>query len=93
MSEKARASSLFRGKKSLYPKTYVILVTKVLIPFTVEIPIPFLTLRVPIPFKVDRLNLRTDDRWARLVTQTHEQRVIWADNIVKINRKDMKVCT
>ena len=24
MSEKARASSLFRGKKSLYPKTYVI---------------------------------------------------------------------
>ncbi|XP_064396795.1 unconventional myosin-Ia-like isoform X1 [Halichondria panicea] len=66
MSEKARASSLFRGKKSLYPKT------------------------VPIPFKVDRLNFRTDDRWARLVTQTHEQRVIWADNIMKINRKDMK---
>ena len=53
--------------------------------------IPALILRVPIPFKVDRLNLRTDDRWARLVTQTHEQRVIWADNIMKINRKDMKV--
>ena len=46
--------------------------------------------RVPIPFKVDRLNLRSDDRWSRIVAQTNEQRIIWADNAMKINRKDAK---
>lgn len=45
---------------------------------------------VPIPFKVDRLNLRSDDRWSRVVAQTNEQRIIWADNAMKINRKDAK---
>ena len=46
--------------------------------------------RVPVPFKVDRLNLRSDDRWSRVVAQTNEQRIIWADNAMKINRKDAK---
>lgn len=43
------------------------------------------------PFKVDRVNLRSDDRWSRIVAQTNEQRIIWADNALKINRKDAKV--
>ena len=47
--------------------------------------------RVPIPFKVDRLNLRSDERWSRIVAETHEQRIIWADNVQKLNRKDGKV--
>jgi hypothetical protein len=47
--------------------------------------------RVPIPFKADRLNLRSDERWAKIVAQTHEQRIIWADNVQKLNRKDGKV--
>ena len=46
---------------------------------------------VPIPFKADRLNLKGDERWSRVVAQTHEQRIIWADNVQKLNRKDGKV--
>ena len=66
MTEKARASSLFLGKKALYPRS------------------------VKIPFKADRINLRNDPRWTKLVTETHEQRVIWADVVQKINRSDAK---
>ena len=47
--------------------------------------------RIPIPFKADRLSLRTDERWSKLVAQTHEQRIVWADNVQKLNRKDGKV--
>ena len=39
------------------------------------------------------MNLRNDDRWSRLVAQTHEQRIIWADNVQKLNRSDGKVET
>lgn len=46
---------------------------------------------VPQPFKVDRISLRSDDRWSRIVAETHEQRIIWADRAQKINRKDGKV--
>ena len=48
---------------------------------------------VPIPFKSDRINLKMDERWAKVVAQTNEQRVIWADHVQKLNRKDAKVCT
>lgn len=47
--------------------------------------------RIPIPFKADRLSLRTNERWSKLVAQTHEQRIVWADNVQKLNRKDGKV--
>lgn len=66
MQEKARASALFKGRKSLYART------------------------VCIPFKSDRLNLRGDERWPRVVAQTHEQRIVWAGNVQKLNRKDGK---
>ena len=48
---------------------------------------------IGVQFKADRLNLRNDDRWSRLVAQTHEQRIIWADNVQKLNRSDGKVET
>ena len=32
-----------------------------------------------------------DMRWSKIVTQTNEQRIIWADNVLKLNRKDAKV--
>ncbi|KAL5509430.1 hypothetical protein EMCRGX_G004803 [Ephydatia muelleri] len=66
VTEKARASTLFLGKKTLYPRS------------------------VKIPFKADRINLRNDPRWTKLVAETHEQRVIWADVVQKINRSDAK---
>ena len=46
---------------------------------------------VPHPFKSDRISLRSDDRWSHLVAETHEQRIIWADKVLKLNRKDGKV--
>lgn len=69
MSEKVRASILFKGKKSLYAQT------------------------VLHPFQADHISLRSDDRWARVVAETHEQRIIWADRAQKINRKDGKETT
>jgi len=32
-----------------------------------------------------------DVRWSKIVAQTNEQRIIWADNVLKLNRKDAKV--
>ena len=46
---------------------------------------------LPIPFRGDRLNLKSDPRWSRLAAEYSEQRVVWADNITKINRNDGKV--
>jgi myosin-1 len=45
---------------------------------------------LPIPFRGDRLNLKSDPRWSRLAAEYSEQRVVWADNITKINRNDGK---
>jgi myosin-1 len=66
MSEKVRASILFKGKKSLYTQT------------------------VSQAFKADRISLRSDDRWSKIVAETNEQRIIWADKVQKLNRKDGK---
>ena len=46
---------------------------------------------VPIPFKSDHLNLKMDERWSKVVAQSNEQRIIWGDNVQKLNRKDAKV--
>nr|WEL12768.1 myosin class I D [Halisarca dujardinii] len=48
------------------------------------------TRTLPVPFRGDRLNLRNDPRWSRMAADHSEQRVVWADNITKINRNDGK---
>ena len=46
---------------------------------------------MPVPFRGDRLNLKNDQRWSKVAAEYSEQRVVWADNIIKINRNDGKV--
>ena len=46
---------------------------------------------LPVPFYGDRLSLRSDPRWSKLAAEHNETRVVWADNIIKINRHDGKV--
>ena len=91
MSEKSRASTLFKGKKSLYPKTSVFFLHTCLYwdDFGSNVVVVFFS--VPIPFKSDHLNLKMDERWSKVVAQTNEQRIIWGDNVQKLNRKDAKV--
>ena len=46
---------------------------------------------LPVPFYSDRLGLRSDPRWSKLAAEFNETRVVWAGNIIKINRQDGKV--
>lgn len=48
---------------------------------------------LPVPFYGDRLSLRSDPRWSKLAAEYNETRVVWADNIIKVNRHDGKVST
>jgi myosin-1 len=45
---------------------------------------------VAVPFESDRLSLRSDHRWSKIVAETNEQRIIWTDRAHKINRRDGK---
>lgn len=47
--------------------------------------------RVAVPFKQDRLGLRTDERWLKIATDRQDQRIVWADNVQKLNKSDAKV--
>lgn len=87
MTEKVRADTLFKGKKSLYIQSWGIVDWCVVDLSCVCVCV----CSVPEPFKADRISLRSDDRWSRIVAETHEQRIIWADRAHKINRKDGKV--
>lgn len=85
LAEKSNASIIFRGKKSLYPSSWVVC------GFTV-ISLSLYCCRVQVPFIADRLRIRTDERWTKLVGgQKSELRIIWADLVQKMNRTDAKV--
>ena len=47
---------------------------------------------VPIPFVSDRLRLQGDAKWAKIVgVDKREMRIVWSDNVRKLNRTDAKV--
>jgi len=46
-------------------------------------------LTVPVPFKSDRLNLVANPKWQKN-TGNNNLRIVWADTVLKINRKDGK---
>ena len=48
--------------------------------------------RVPVAFISDRLRIRTDERWTKLLkSDVSETRIVWADSVQKMNRSDAKV--
>lgn len=46
--------------------------------------------RVPVPFQSDRVNLKANPKWQNNA-QNNNLRIVWADSVLKINRKDGKV--
>lgn len=46
---------------------------------------------VAVPFKQDHIGLRGSERWARLATKHGDQRIVWANNVQKLNKSDIKV--
>jgi len=83
--EKTRASTLFRGKKALYAKTLV----KLLKYSMLYTNIYFFS--VKLPFRADRLNLRENQKWNKVVAEMPDKRIVWSDNVHKINRTTGKV--
>lgn len=45
---------------------------------------------VAVPFQSDRVNLSANPKWKKN-TGNNNQRIVWADSVLKINRKDGKV--
>ena len=45
---------------------------------------------VPVPFKGDRLNLVANPKWQRNA-KNNNVHIVWADSVLKVNRKDGKV--
>jgi hypothetical protein len=46
---------------------------------------------VPVPFKGDYVNLTQNPKWQKLYKQSEDSLVVFADNVMKINRADGKV--
>ena len=47
---------------------------------------------VPVPYNSDRLKVRTDERWSKLIKAIKsETRIMWTDLVQKMNRSDAKV--
>lgn len=47
---------------------------------------------VPVPYNSDRLKVRTDERWSKLIkANKSETRIMWTDLVQKMNRSDAKV--
>ena len=46
--------------------------------------------RVPVPFQSDRANLMSNPKWKRNA-KNNNLRIVWADSVLKINRRDGKV--
>lgn len=46
--------------------------------------------RVPVPFQSDRLNLLANPKWQKNA-KNNNLHIVWADSVLKINRKDGKV--
>ncbi|KAJ7375349.1 microtubule motor [Desmophyllum pertusum] len=44
---------------------------------------------VPVPFQSDRANLMSNPKWKKNA-KNNNQRIVWADSVLKINRKDGK---
>ena len=49
-----------------------------------------LFVRVPVPFESDRANLLANPKWTKNA-KSNNMRIVWADFVLKINRKDGKV--
>ncbi|XP_019849639.1 PREDICTED: unconventional myosin-Ia [Amphimedon queenslandica] len=69
LSEKSRASTLFKGKKSVYQAS------------------------IPVAFISDRLRIKSDERWKKLINDVSDTRIVWADSVQKMNRSDAKLCS
>ena len=50
----------------------------------------FLFCRVAVPFQSDRVNLNANPKWKKNAGNNN-QRIVWADSVLKINRKNGKV--
>ena len=46
--------------------------------------------RVPVPFQSDRVNLLANPKWQKNA-KNNNLHIVWADSVLKINRKDGKV--
>ncbi|XP_065920501.1 unconventional myosin-Ia-like [Dysidea avara] len=41
---------------------------------------------IKLPFRADRLNLRENQKWNKIVVDMPDKRIVWSDNVHKINR-------
>ena len=46
---------------------------------------------VKLPFRADRLGLRENPKWLKVIADVSDKRIMWSDNVHKINRATGKV--